>query len=168
MYCICECWAEWDIRCWPKGSLMCPLFPYLVRSSIGLNHWISSTGTRIVVHCMLDTHTIHTVYLSVTASRYVPYVYTSVEKHVSNHSRLLVDFERMPTQDYSFAHNSVGVHFMQWSQGKQLVCVCKKTETHETRCFKPKNEVSTCVLAFWVWSVRHVHVFSVCADSIEW
>ena len=118
---------------------MCPLLPYLVRSSIGLNHCTSSTRTYTNIHVYTNmekyatvnpptsghTHEMRRCRLNSTHMLLTSLWNTSVKEHVSNHGRFLVDFKRMSTQHYSLAYNSVRVYFIERPYGNQLMCIWK-------------------------------------------
>ena len=95
----------------PSGSLMCPLRPYLVCSSTGLNHAISSAererdggrdGGRTRALPLLPSH-------------------TSVEEHVPDDGRPPVDFVRVPAQDHALAYHPTRVHLVECSHGNQYM-----------------------------------------------
>ena len=77
---------------------MCPLRPYLVLNSTGLNQRMSSASKE---QPEVRGH---------GAGEEEP---TSVEEQVPDDDRPLVDLEGVPTENYTLAHHSKRIHLIQ-------------------------------------------------------
>ena len=101
---------------------MWPRLPYLVASSTGLNHMMSSAEKGPNDHKKAAKQTsmccAHTARATRTDQR------TSVEKHVANHGRAFVDLEGMAAQGDFLGDNSVRVDFEQRAGRHECVANC--------------------------------------------
>lgn len=51
------------------------------------------------------------------------YIHTTVEEHVANDSRSLVNFEWMTAQHDPLTHHPIRVHLVQRANSQQLMCI---------------------------------------------